>query len=56
MWIAFGYAADDERRCNGRLKQANMMGPAGLIAMEDGMIGGLVQKGIAGDLESWPEY
>jgi anthranilate 1,2-dioxygenase large subunit/terephthalate 1,2-dioxygenase oxygenase component alpha subunit len=28
-----------------------MMGPAGLIAMEDGMIGGLVQKGIAGNLD-----
>jgi anthranilate 1,2-dioxygenase large subunit/terephthalate 1,2-dioxygenase oxygenase component alpha subunit len=51
MWIAFGYEDDDERRLQGRLKQANMMGPAGLIAMEDGMIGGLVQKGIAGDLD-----
>ena len=51
MWIAFGYEDDDERRHKGRLKQANMMGPAGLIAMEDGMIGGLVQKGIAGDLD-----
>jgi anthranilate 1,2-dioxygenase large subunit/terephthalate 1,2-dioxygenase oxygenase component alpha subunit len=51
MWIAFGYEDDDEMRTQGRLKQANMMGPAGLIAMEDGMIGGLVQKGIAGDLD-----
>ena len=51
MWTAFGYQDDDERRLAGRLKQANMMGPAGLIAMEDGMIGGLVQKGIAGDLD-----
>jgi phenylpropionate dioxygenase-like ring-hydroxylating dioxygenase large terminal subunit len=51
MWTAFGYEDDDERRTQGRLKQANMMGPAGLIAMEDGMIGGLVQKGIAGDLD-----
>ncbi|MDX3905710.1 MAG: SRPBCC family protein [Pigmentiphaga sp.] len=50
-WIAFGYADDDERKHAGRLKQANMMGPAGFIAMEDGMIGGLVQKGIAGDLD-----
>jgi anthranilate 1,2-dioxygenase large subunit/terephthalate 1,2-dioxygenase oxygenase component alpha subunit len=50
-WIAFGYEDDDERKLNGRLKQANMMGPAGLIAMEDGMIGGLVQRGIAGDLD-----
>jgi phenylpropionate dioxygenase-like ring-hydroxylating dioxygenase large terminal subunit len=51
MWTAFGYEDDDETRTQGRLKQANMMGPAGLIAMEDGMIGGLVQKGIAGDLD-----
>jgi phenylpropionate dioxygenase-like ring-hydroxylating dioxygenase large terminal subunit len=50
-WIAFGYQDDDERKTNGRLKQANMMGPAGLIAMEDGMIGSLVQKGIAGSLD-----
>jgi phenylpropionate dioxygenase-like ring-hydroxylating dioxygenase large terminal subunit len=51
MWTAFGYEDDDARQLQGRLKQANMMGPAGLIAMEDGMIGGLVQKGIAGDLD-----
>ncbi|HEY0288631.1 MAG TPA: Rieske 2Fe-2S domain-containing protein [Pseudomonas sp.] len=50
-WIAFGYVDDDEAKTNGRLKQANMMGPAGLIAMEDGMIGGLVQRGIAGSLD-----
>jgi anthranilate 1,2-dioxygenase large subunit/terephthalate 1,2-dioxygenase oxygenase component alpha subunit len=50
-WIAFGFEDDDEQRINGRLKQANMMGPAGLIAMEDGMIGGLVQQGIAGSLD-----
>jgi anthranilate 1,2-dioxygenase large subunit/terephthalate 1,2-dioxygenase oxygenase component alpha subunit len=48
-WIAFGYADDDERKTALRLKQANFMGPAGLISMEDGMIGGLVQRGIAGD-------
>lgn len=50
-WIAFGFEDDDEAKTNGRLKQANMMGPAGLIAMEDGMIGGLVQRGIAGSLD-----
>jgi phenylpropionate dioxygenase-like ring-hydroxylating dioxygenase large terminal subunit len=49
MWTAFGYQDDDESRTQGRLKQANMMGPAGLIAMEDGMIGGLVQTSIAGE-------
>jgi anthranilate 1,2-dioxygenase large subunit/terephthalate 1,2-dioxygenase oxygenase component alpha subunit len=51
VWIAFGYEDDDAHRAANRLKQANMMGPAGLIAMEDGMIGGLVQRGIAGDAD-----
>lgn len=49
MWTAFGFADDDERRTTLRLKQANMMGPAGLISMEDGMIGTLIQQGIEGD-------
>jgi len=48
-WIAFGYAEDDPVKTEGRLKQANFMGPAGLIAMEDGMVGSLVQQGIEGD-------
>jgi len=51
MWIAFGFEDDDERRTSLRLKQANMMGPAGLISMEDGMIGTLIQQGIEGDKE-----
>jgi phenylpropionate dioxygenase-like ring-hydroxylating dioxygenase large terminal subunit len=49
MWVAFGYETDTPDHAANRLKQANMMGPAGLISMEDGMIGGLVQHGIAGD-------
>ncbi len=48
-WMAFGYADDDHAKREGRLKQANFMGPAGLIAMEDGMVGSLVQQGIEGD-------
>lgn len=49
FWTAFGYADDDEMRKAKRLAQANMMGPAGLISMEDGMVGALVQQGIEGD-------
>jgi phenylpropionate dioxygenase-like ring-hydroxylating dioxygenase large terminal subunit len=49
VWAAFGYEDDTPAHHQGRLKQANMMGPAGLISMEDGMIGGMVQRGIAGD-------
>ena len=37
-----------------RLKQLNLVGPAGFISMEDGAVGGFVQRGIAGaqDLEA----
>jgi len=31
-----------------RMKQANLVGPAGYISMEDGCVGGFVQRGIAG--------
>jgi anthranilate 1,2-dioxygenase large subunit/terephthalate 1,2-dioxygenase oxygenase component alpha subunit len=31
-----------------RLKQSNLIGPAGFISMEDGAVGGFVQRGIAG--------
>ena len=48
-WTAFGYADDDEARREKRLAQANMMGPAGLISMEDGMVGALIQRSIEGD-------
>jgi anthranilate 1,2-dioxygenase large subunit/terephthalate 1,2-dioxygenase oxygenase component alpha subunit len=50
-WIAFGYESDDARRRELRLKQANMMGPAGLISMEDGMVGALIQRSIEGDAD-----
>src|SRR5438105_4896443 len=48
-WIAFGYESDDARQRELRLKQANMMGPAGLISMEDGMVGALIQRAVQGD-------
>ena len=31
-----------------RLKQLNLVGPAGFISMEDGAVGGFVQRGIDG--------
>jgi hypothetical protein len=30
-----------------RLRQANLAGPAGFVSMEDGAVGGFVQRGIA---------
>jgi anthranilate 1,2-dioxygenase large subunit len=35
-----------------RLKQANLIGPAGFVSMEDGCVGGFVQRGIAGAQEA----
>ena len=34
-----------------RVKHSNLVGPAGLVSMEDGEIGGFVQKAIQGDLD-----
>ena len=30
-----------------RLRQANLVGPAGYVSMEDGCVGGFVQRGVA---------
>jgi len=34
-----------------RLKQSNLTGPAGFVSMEDGAVGGFVQRGIAGAVD-----
>jgi phenylpropionate dioxygenase-like ring-hydroxylating dioxygenase large terminal subunit len=47
-WTCFGYASDDERMTELRLKQANLIGPAGFISMEDGAATGFVQRGVKG--------
>jgi anthranilate 1,2-dioxygenase large subunit len=36
VWTLFGYEDDDEAMQKIRLKQSNLIGPAGLISMEDG--------------------
>jgi anthranilate 1,2-dioxygenase large subunit/terephthalate 1,2-dioxygenase oxygenase component alpha subunit len=53
-WTYLGYAGDSEDMRRMRLKQSNLVGPAGFVSMEDGAIGGFVQRGIqaAGDAES----
>ena len=48
IWTVLGYADDDERRTAMRLKQGNLIGPSGYISLEDGMVGGLVRRGVAG--------
>ena len=47
-WIYLGFDTDDEAMTERRLCQGNLIGPAGYISMEDGCVGGFVQRGIAG--------
>lgn len=47
-WTYLGYADDTAELRKLRLKQLNLVGPAGFISMEDGAVGGFVQRGIAG--------
>ena len=47
-WTLLGFAEDTPEQRLVRLKQANLVGPAGYISMEDGCVGGFVQRGIAG--------
>jgi anthranilate 1,2-dioxygenase large subunit/terephthalate 1,2-dioxygenase oxygenase component alpha subunit len=47
-WTYIGYVDDTPEQRTVRLKQLNLVGPAGFISMEDGAVGGFVQRGIAG--------
>lgn len=47
-WVYLGYEDDTPEQLKVRLKQSNLVGPAGFISMEDGAVGGFVQRGIAG--------
>jgi phenylpropionate dioxygenase-like ring-hydroxylating dioxygenase large terminal subunit len=47
-WTLFGFADDDPAMTHRRLLQANLVGPAGYISMEDGAATGFVQRGVAG--------
>lgn len=46
-WTYFGFADDAPEMRKRRLRQANLVGPAGYVSMEDGCVGGFVQRGIA---------
>ena len=48
VWTAFGYASDDEKMAELRLKQSNLVGPAGYISLEDGAATAFVQRGVVG--------
>jgi anthranilate 1,2-dioxygenase large subunit/terephthalate 1,2-dioxygenase oxygenase component alpha subunit len=47
-WTLFGFVDDDQAMTRRRLLQANLVGPAGYISMEDGAATGFVQRGVAG--------
>jgi phenylpropionate dioxygenase-like ring-hydroxylating dioxygenase large terminal subunit len=49
FWTYFGYADDPPALKEARMKQANIVGPAGFSSMEDGEVGRLVQLGIRGE-------
>lgn len=45
-WTYLGFADDTPEMRRRRLKQANLVGPAGFISLEDGCIGGFVQRAV----------
>src|SRR5260370_31454196 len=51
VWTCFGYASDDAKMTELRLKQSNLVGPAGYISLEDGAATRCVQRGAAGASE-----
>jgi salicylate 5-hydroxylase large subunit len=46
VWTFFGYADDDEAMRRRRLRQANLMGPAGLVSVDDGEMMEASQGGV----------
>jgi phenylpropionate dioxygenase-like ring-hydroxylating dioxygenase large terminal subunit len=48
VWTCFGFTSDDDAMTELRLRQANLIGPAGFISMEDGAAAGFVKRGSAG--------
>jgi anthranilate 1,2-dioxygenase large subunit len=45
-WIHLGFEGDDEAMTERRLRQGNLVGAAGYISMEDGCVGGFVQRAL----------
>jgi phenylpropionate dioxygenase-like ring-hydroxylating dioxygenase large terminal subunit len=46
-WTYIGFEDDSPEMQKMRLKQSNLIGPAGFVSMEDGAVGGFVQRGAA---------
>ncbi len=49
MWTVLGFEDDDEALTELRLKVNNLVGPAGLVSMEDGCVGGFIQRAARAD-------
>ena len=45
-WIHLGFDGDDEAMTERRVRQGNLVGAAGYISMEDGCVGGFVQRAL----------
>jgi anthranilate 1,2-dioxygenase large subunit len=45
-WVHLGFDSDDETMQERRLRQGNLIGAAGYISMEDGCVGGFVQRAL----------
>jgi anthranilate 1,2-dioxygenase large subunit len=45
-WIHLGFDTDDDAMTERRLRQGNLIGAAGYISMEDGCVGGFVQRAL----------
>lgn len=50
-WTYFGFVDESDDLAALRLKQANMIGPAGYISMEDGAVGEFVQRALPGAMD-----
>ena len=50
-WIHLGFDDDDEAMTERRLRQGNLVGAAGYISLEDGCVGGFVQRALRYDDE-----
>jgi anthranilate 1,2-dioxygenase large subunit len=48
LWTYLGYADDDAEMLMTRQKQSNLVGPGGYISMEDGAVGGFIQRALSG--------
>ena len=51
QWTYIGFEEDDAELTALRLAQANLVGPAGYVSMEDGAVGNFIQRAIHGSEE-----